>query len=163
VSAHGSFDWLSELPLDVRITAEDGTRVLGVHASPGRDDGEGVYPDQPEDELRKSFAGCDADLVFVGHTHVPIDRVMDGVRIVNPGSVSNHLGLDVTAKWALLETSSDTFKVMLRRVRYDNDAVIDALERSRHPGRAYLARFMRGEMEVTWPFGKRSTERSARP
>ena len=160
VSAHGSFDWLSDLALDVRFVAEDGSRVLGVHASPGRDDGDGVYPGQSEDDLRKSFAGCEADLVFVGHTHMPVDRVVEGVRIVNPGSVSNHLGPDVTAKWALLETTTDGCAVTLRSVAYDNGAVLDALERVRHPGREYLARFMRGEMESPWPFSRRPDDRS---
>src|SRR5437763_1155859 len=39
LSAAGWLDWLTNLPLEVRLTLPDGTRVLGVHASPGRDDG----------------------------------------------------------------------------------------------------------------------------
>lgn len=154
VSAHGSLPWLRDLPLELRHTSEDETRILCVHSSPGRDDGAGVFPGQPESDLREAFSGCDADLVFVGHTHAPVDRVVDGVRIVNPGSVSNHLGPDVTAKWALLETRADGYDVTLRRVAYDTASVVDALERIRHPGRAYLARFMRGEMESPWPFSR---------
>ncbi len=39
LSAAGWLDWLMNVPLEVRLTLPDGTRLLGVHASPGRDDG----------------------------------------------------------------------------------------------------------------------------
>ncbi|MHB8595802.1 MAG: metallophosphoesterase family protein [Ktedonobacteraceae bacterium] len=42
LSAAGWLDWLVNLPLKVRVTLPDSTRVLGVHASPGRDDGSGI-------------------------------------------------------------------------------------------------------------------------
>ena len=50
VTAAGWFDWLSALPLDARMVLPDGTRLLGVHASPGTDDGHGVHPGQSDDE-----------------------------------------------------------------------------------------------------------------
>lgn len=43
LAAHGWGEWLSDLPLEVRTELPDGTAVLGVHASPGRDDGEGSH------------------------------------------------------------------------------------------------------------------------
>ncbi len=46
LSATGWLDWLASLPLEVCVTLPDGTRVLGVHASPGRDDGSGLHPAQ---------------------------------------------------------------------------------------------------------------------
>lgn len=30
-------------------------------------------------------AGC--DICFFGHTHIPYDQVIDGVRVINPGSI----------------------------------------------------------------------------
>src|SRR5579884_3552132 len=44
VTGGGWFDWLANLPLEVRTTLPDGTKVLGVHAAPGADDGSGIYP-----------------------------------------------------------------------------------------------------------------------
>ena len=44
VTATGWFDWLAQLPLEIRTGAPNGTRILAVHASPGQDDGEGVHP-----------------------------------------------------------------------------------------------------------------------
>lgn len=46
ISTGGRMDWLAALPSDVRTTLPDGTRLLGVHASPGRDDGL-AHPGEP--------------------------------------------------------------------------------------------------------------------
>ncbi|HET8843351.1 MAG TPA: metallophosphoesterase family protein, partial [Ktedonobacteraceae bacterium] len=42
LSAAGWLNWLTDLPLEVRLNLPDGTRLLGVHASPGKDDGSGI-------------------------------------------------------------------------------------------------------------------------
>jgi hypothetical protein len=63
LAACGWLNWLAALPLESRTTLPDGTRVLGVHASPGRDDGAGITPDRPELELREALAGAAADVV----------------------------------------------------------------------------------------------------
>lgn len=89
LAARGWLDWLRDLPLEVRLALPDGTGVLGVHASPGRDDGDGITPQRDEEELRRDLEGSDAQLVLAGHTHQPADRVVGDVRAVNLGSVSN--------------------------------------------------------------------------
>src|SRR4029453_10596864 len=72
----GWLDQLAALPLEVRVTLPDGTRLLGVHAVPGRDDGPGIRPGLADAELRRAVAGAAAELVLVGHTHWPVDRMM---------------------------------------------------------------------------------------
>ena len=42
LTAGGWVEWLAQLPLEIEESLPDGTRVLGVHASPGRDDGMGL-------------------------------------------------------------------------------------------------------------------------
>src|SRR5262245_26471365 len=37
LTAAGWLDWLERLPLELHVALPDGTQVLGVHASPGRD------------------------------------------------------------------------------------------------------------------------------
>jgi predicted phosphodiesterase len=88
-------DWLAMLPLEHRVTLPDGTRLLGVHASPGHDGsapGTGIHPGRSEAELRALLENSAADLVCVGHTHWPLDRWVGGVRVINLGSVSNPRG-----------------------------------------------------------------------
>src|SRR5258708_10697672 len=88
VSAAGWLDWLMNLPLEVRLTLPDGTRLLGVHASPGRDDGPGIHPKQSDDILEQRLAGCEADLVIVGPTHVPPTRQVGRSHVINLGSIT---------------------------------------------------------------------------
>jgi predicted phosphodiesterase len=144
ITSAGWLEWLSQLPLEFRIALPDGTKVLGVHAAPGRDDGAGFRPGMNDADLVSLLGDCDADLVFVGHTHQFVDVVVGGTRVVNPGSVSNPLPPDLRAFYVLLEADSSGYAIESRQVDYDREAVIRALERIRHPGTEFIARHMRG-------------------
>ena len=133
LTAGGWLDWLDAHPLEVRLTLPDGTRVLGVHASPGRDDGLGLRAEQSEDELEELVGDCEADLVLVGHTHIPVDRTHRGVRLVNLGSVSLPLRDDPRATYAVVDAGPDGHTVELRRVEYDYARVVDGVGRVRAP------------------------------
>jgi predicted phosphodiesterase len=143
-------DWLEKiaaLPLDVRLTLPDGTRVLGVHAAPGTDDGDGIHPLLSAAELRALVADCSADLVFVGHTHYPLDETVDKTRIVNLGSVSNPTIPDLRAKYTLLESDARGYRVDHRRVEFDREAVVEQLRRVHHPAQEFIIRHMRGQQK----------------
>ena len=102
----GLLDDLAALPAQLRLKLPGGAAVLGVHASPRADDGPGIEPGIADDELRPLLAGCGADVVIGGHTHLAADRLVDGIRALNPGSA----GLPRTcgtAGWLLLEDDGD--------------------------------------------------------
>ncbi len=150
VTAAGWLDWLAALPLELRMTLPDGTRLLGVHASPGTDDGVGMRPTMSDAELAALLTGCEADLVCVGHTHWPQDRTVNSVRMVNLGSVSNPLPPDLRASYALLEAHASGYHLQHRRVDYDREAVIELTQKVRHPPAGYIARFMLGQRLPEW-------------
>jgi putative phosphoesterase len=133
-------DWLRTMPLHARFD-----RTLLVHASPGRDDGVGLDFRLRDDQLRVLVRGCDADLVLVGHTHRHFDRTVDGVRIVNPGSVGNAIEPDGCAGWAVVDGDD----IDLRRVAYDRDAVIAQAEASGNPVIDGIIAHLRGERIFT--------------
>jgi len=150
ILAAGWWDWFTQLPLETRLTLPDGTRVLGVHSAPGTDDGPGIIPTLSDDELRALLKPAEADLVIVGHTHVPLDRSIDGVRVFNLGSVSNPLRERLEASYAILDAGPSGYSLHLRYVDYDREAAIAALNRLKHPAAAFLTRFLRGEMVPPW-------------
>jgi len=150
LAAGGWFGWLAELPLEQRLTLPDGTRLLGVHAAPGRDDGPGIHRGLSDAELAAILEPSDADLVFVGHTHVALDRVVGGVRVINLGSVSNPATADLRASYAILQATASGYRVEMHRVDYDREAVITAVEQLRHPGGRFISRQMRGEVRSQW-------------
>ncbi len=122
LAATGWLDWLAALPPDLRETLPDGTRMLGVHAAPGTDDGPGIEPDAAEDEVRALLGDCGADLVLVGHTHRASDRrvCVDGaeVRVVNVGAVTGE-----HPTYALLEADAKGYAIGLHRTECDMEAV----------------------------------------
>jgi predicted phosphodiesterase len=150
VTAHGWSGWLTDLPLEQRLTLPDGTRLLMVHAAPGMDDGPGVTPATPDAALHTVLHGCEADLVVVGHIHWPQDRQAGSVRLINPGSVSNPISLDRRASYALLDADEHGYHVTFRRVEYDLRAVMAAIQQSHHPAQNYLMQFFEGRFRPDW-------------
>jgi predicted phosphodiesterase len=138
ITAAGWLNWLRNLPLELDLTLPHGARFLGVHASPGKDDGTGVRPNMHPNELAELFSGCEAALVCIGHTHLPSEQHWNGIHIVNPGAVSLSLTPDKGASYALLQSAGGHYRLQHRRVDYDRAAVIDRLNDVGHPGRAYL-------------------------
>jgi len=67
-----SLAWLASLPPNWR-TVVDGVRIVVWHARP-RSDMNGVAHDAPYHELRALLDNEDADVLLVGHTHVPSAR-----------------------------------------------------------------------------------------
>ena len=88
---------LGALPMTQMI---DG--VLFCHASPRRDD-EILTRLSPPERWSEALAGVDAALVVGGHTHQQDDRVVDGVRFINAGSVGLPYEGDGDARWLWIE------------------------------------------------------------
>lgn len=87
-----------------------------------------------DDRLEEFTAGVDADVVVCGHTHMPFERVVGRVRVVNPGSVGMPYG-HPGAFWALLGPG-----VELRRTDYDREAAAARMRQSTWPGAEEFAR-----------------------
>jgi len=142
VTASGWLQWLKDLPVELRITLPDGSRFLGVHASPGRDDGLGISPEMKESDIQELFSACDANLVCMGHTHLPMERRWNGIHLVNPGAVSLSLTPNRYACYAVLEATKDDYSISHHEVSFDRQHVIDQLNQLGHPGRAFLIRHL---------------------
>jgi predicted phosphodiesterase len=143
-------DWLKALPLEHRVTLPDGTRFLGVHASPGRDDSRGLHPNQSAEALRELFGGANADLVCVGHTHYHMEAEVDGIHLVNLGSISNPFPPELRASYVLLEADEQGHALEHHFVEYDRQVVARAAAEVQHPEMERIARFMRGEVKAGW-------------
>lgn len=145
VASGGWIEWLRELPTEQRMTLSDGTSLLGVHASPGSDDGAGIAPGVPYDELAALLARADAGIVCGGHTHIPTDRYVGDIRAVNLGSVSNPVTSDLRASYVVIAADRHGHHVGHRRVAYDHEAFISRTYGSTHPEAEFIVSFQRGE------------------
>jgi predicted phosphodiesterase len=140
----GWLSWLESLPSELRWTLPDETRVLGVHASPRSDDGDGIDSRISDTDLERLLQGCDADVVFAGHTHDAVDRTVGLIRAVNLGSVSNPHRADGCATYVTVEVRADSHELEHHVVDYDRQAVLDQLDAVRHPAGGYLRCFFVG-------------------
>jgi predicted phosphodiesterase len=139
----GLLDWLAALPAEQRRQSPDGSVVLGVHASPGADDGPGIDTDRDDDALYALLAAGEADVVVGGHTHVATNRTVKHLRACNPGSV----GLPrrgAGASWMIIEMDDDGVRVEHRRRVFDVEEVIADLHRRRHPSAPFVEQILRG-------------------
>lgn len=82
---------LKKLPTTVRFPLEDGGELVLVHGSPA-DPAEAITHDMDDDEVNALLGDDPADVVVCGMSHVPFDRMVGGVRIVNVGSVGEAPG-----------------------------------------------------------------------
>jgi predicted phosphodiesterase len=143
LSQAGLLDQLVGLPSEQRLALPDGSRLLGVHASPGADDGPGIDMSSTDDLLSALLAGRDADVVIGGHTHDPTDRFVGAVRALNPGSA----GLPrrrAGASWMLIDADETGARVEQRHAVFDVEEVIADLHRRRHPNASFVEAILRG-------------------
>lgn len=150
VTAGGWLPFLAQIPLEQQVDLPDGSKVLLVHASPGTDSGDGVTMETSEAQMGQLFAGCTADLVFVGHTHVPVDRIVDledgnRVRVINPASVSNPRVPSLNASYGLLTADEKGYDYRRREVPWDRQAILDLMDEIRFPGAEHVAEYLRGD------------------
>jgi len=115
-------------PTQVELDVDGVGRTLFCHATP-RNDTEIFTSITPVEHVRDVFAGVDANLVVVGHTHMQFDRDIDGLRVVNAGSVGMPYEDRPGAYWALLGP-----EVEHRRTEYDASAAVEAIAEAGWPG-----------------------------
>jgi len=77
---------LARLPAMVRLPLDDGGELVLVHGSPA-DPLEPLSHDMTDDEISALLGDDPADVVVCGGSHVPFDRTVSGVRVINVGSV----------------------------------------------------------------------------
>jgi predicted phosphodiesterase len=126
-------DLIDGLPMRVVLEVDGLGPTLFCHATPRRDD-EFLLVDSPVAAWNAALTGVEERVVVCGHTHMPFDRLVDGRRVVNPGSVGMAYGPS-GAYWAVLGPH-----VELRRTAYDVAAAAARIAASRHPHGAKWAR-----------------------
>ena len=161
----GLLDTLAGLPPELRLRLRDGTRVLGVHASPAADDGSGIRPEIPDEQLSRLLAGCAADVVIGGHTHIATDRLAGRIRALNPGStgIPERPG---EASWLFLEhgdglehhgdpghSAAAGLKAEHRVAPFDADAVARDLRARLHPNAEFMEAILTGKRQMQAPAG----------
>lgn len=150
--------WMAGLP--ACLTLAEG-EVFACHGSPAGGDLEYLLEDvssgrttlDSDAAIRPRLNGIGAArLVLCGHTHTPRIVSVDGVLIVNPGSVGMAGYRDETpvphvmetgtphARYAMVERLPTGWAAELRAVPYDYEAAARQVEQAGRPAAAYMVR-----------------------
>jgi len=122
-------EYLLGLPSDRSLEVE-GVTILLVHGSPfGAFDP--MHPSLTSRTIRSWFP-CETprpDVLVGAHTHVPFVRTLDGMLVVNAGTVGRPFDGDPRASWALLDLEKGRARARIRRVGYPVEETIRAMKR----------------------------------
>lgn len=121
--------YLASLPVTRMITLED-VRFLVVHGTP-RDPLDEYAGNDPELWSRR-LQQVQADVICVGHTHLPYTLQVGSKLVINPGSVGQPRDGDPRASYAIWEDG----RVELKRVAYPVEELIRQIEASNLPPQA---------------------------
>ncbi len=133
-------DYLGNLPV-VAVVETEGKKFLLSHGSPGGDLYKYLRPDVPNEQWESELKDVAADFVFLGHTHLPMVRMVRGVMVVNPGSVGQPRDGIPAASYAIWEDG----RIEIKRVHYDIEATIKGLRGTNIPSHliSNLAKILR--------------------
>ncbi len=113
--------YLRSFPLTNRVVL-GGLHIHMVHAAPS----DSLYTYLPPSEQARWAAEVeriDADVILVGHTHLPMVLRFGKKVVVNPGSVGQPRERDPRAAYAVIDDGEPS----LHRVQYDIEATVNAL------------------------------------
>jgi putative phosphoesterase len=108
--------WLASLPSE---WCEElaGLKWHMCHGSPWAIE-EYIYPDH--DDFAR-FTTVKADIVIMGHTHIPLIHRLGDVLVLNPGSCGQPRDYNPMPSYAVVDAS--TVSAVIKRVSYDLEAV----------------------------------------
>ncbi|HEX3876878.1 MAG TPA: metallophosphoesterase family protein [Bryobacteraceae bacterium] len=126
-------EWLKSLP---RVVKHDDMAL--VHASP-ESTWRSPGSQSSDAELREVYGPLEKPIAVYGHLHHPFVRNLDGLTVVNSGSVSLSYDGDARAAYLLIDDSKPT----IRRVAYEVDREVAALTESGMPHADWTIRILR--------------------
>ncbi len=119
-------DYLASLPTHLELKVE-GQNLYVVHGSPRDPLSEYVFPDFSNRDMVGVVKGVEADIVVLGHTHIPMKRIAMGKIVINPGGVGQPRDRDHRASYAVLTIGKEV-EVSFWRVEYNVKATAEKIK-----------------------------------
>ena len=105
-----SINEILTFPSRLRLKVSD-KRILMVHDSPAGGK-ERLGPKTPADRLACLADMSQADIVLMGHSHLPFIRRVNEVLFINPGSIGNIKDSDARPSYAVLDVSTGEAEII---------------------------------------------------
>lgn len=121
-----NIDYLASFPTHFELKIGE-RRAYVAHGSPRDPLNEYVFPDFSNRDMVGVTKGVEADIVVLGHTHIPMKRTVMGKNIFNPGGVGQPRDRDPRASYAVLNFAEE-IEISFWRVEYDVDATAEKIK-----------------------------------
>ena len=118
--------------------------VLLVHGSPRRND-EDILPDFNDEKLMEVLGGAAENLIFCGHTHLPVVYKRGNQMVVNTGSVGRPFTKEPKASYTILDypdLSTVDYKIIHRSIPYHFEKAAEKLAKQPFEGAEKLAKML---------------------
>ena len=135
-------EFLKDLPKTKELEI-GGVKVFLAHGSPRRNN-ENIFPDLPIAQVEEMIKQTNADVIFVGHTHIPCGyQTNTNQTVVNVGSVGRPFTKNPDSCYAILQTNKDkTFTIEHHFVKYDKEKASNQLKERKFDGAEKLAQML---------------------
>lgn len=110
-------DFLDGLPQKVEVNVEE-RKIFAVHGTPKNPLDECLYPGASNLTMVHATQMVNSDVIVLGHTHVPMKKMIQGKLVINPGSVGQPRDRNPKASYAILKVGED-LEADTKRVSYD--------------------------------------------
>lgn len=122
-------DFLAQLPENLTYPIDDEKgEILFCHATPTSDE-EIFTPHTSQERMEQLFQGVHQQIVVCGHTHIQFERLAEGTRIINAGSIGMPFAERPGAYWLLMSPNGHEFKY----TSYDLEAAANEIRASQDP------------------------------
>lgn len=114
-----NLDFLKNLSKKQELERE-GYNIFIAHGTPRNPLKEYIYPGSSKRALVNITRNTNADIIILGHTHVPLEETIQNKYIINPGSVGQPRDRDPKASYMILKLGREK-EIIRKRVSYDID------------------------------------------
>ncbi len=126
-----SIDFLKSLPKKDECNLAD--LDLGIFHGSAKKPNAQVFPTTPLNRFVQLAGNNTCDVHIMGHSHVPLHKIINGVHFINPGSVGRMFDGDPRASYAILKIQSGHCSVEHFRTPYEVEKVVKGLEQHQLP------------------------------
>lgn len=141
-------DYLAALPFELSVDVVGADPIRIVHGSP-RHIREGLHHFLSDERITEILTDVDESVIVSAHTHIPMERQVNGWHVVNVGAVGLPFNHDTRAQYVIFTPRRDgSWETEFRAVEYDHEAAVAAFETSGYLDEGLAAWLFQREVET---------------
>ena len=121
------YNYVTSLPLEIRIKLNDKYSLIGFHAALGDMESYTCGSEQPLSVLKNTYGNLEENIIVYGHYHEPHIIPLDDKMLVNCASIGMRKN-DNMSNYTIIEYDEEKVAIIQKQVSYDKveeDRLVD--------------------------------------